>query len=880
MTHEILAVGPVGRPQDGDVAGLRRARVRRTDDLEAAKRALAERRFDCVICARGADGGADIDLLRHLRERRADVPAILVSPEPDGDLAATATRLGVTEYAPLSRLEADGETLDDRVAAVCERSDGGRAPDERTSGRGSDRDPSTVDFGAESTAVFDTLATFVGVLTPDGAVRYANRPALSFAGVDLSDVVGVPFWETPWWNHSATLRREVETNVERAAAGEQTRMNADHYNDETHVKVSVTFSPIYDGDEVVAVIVEGTDMTDLWRATVEREQTLGGLLTGSRDLQAADTPAEVADVVVESAVRLLDSELVGVRLYDAETDELQLASVTDAARERRDFPESYAPGEGAAGRAFDGGEPVVVRSPETPGVESAVYLPLGKYGTLGVGFETETFDDANVSVAELLAADAATALRRTERQQELRLYEGVLETVQQMVFVLDETGELALVTEPLAARLGGERESFVGADPRTLLAESVGDDDREALEFLRREEGTYTTTLVDAEGEPFPVEVELSALETPTGERRIVGVIRDVSELAETRERLRVERDRFRSFFEQLPDPINEVEFVDGIPVVRSVNPAFERTFDCDAAEVLGRSANEVVLPASEADAGAALDQRVLEEGAISAEVVRRTADGDRTFLFRGIPYAGGEGEWMRAFGVYTDISEQRMRERHLHVLHRVLRHNLRNDLNVIVGLTDQLTSADDAADRAAIGERLQERAIDVAEMAADARRLTSVIDRRGGPLEPVDVGEMVEALAASYAERHPEATFEMTVRGEPTALADEWLRIAVDQLVENAVEHNDAAEPRVVLEVVRRDDAVAVTVADNGPGVPQHERDVVTGDRVITQLDHGSGLGLWTAKWVAEIYGGDIEFGDRRDGDGTRVTLTVRAAD
>jgi signal transduction histidine kinase len=65
--------------------------------------------------------------------------------------------------------------------------------------------------------------------------------------------------------------------------------------------------------------------------------------------------------------------------------------------------------------------------------------------------------------------------------------------------------------------------------------------------------------------------------------------------------------------------------------------------------------------------------------------------------------------------------------------------------------------------------------------------------------------------------------------------------------------------------------------VSDNGPGIPQREQEIVTGDRTITQLDHGSGLGLWVAKWIVEDYGGELSF--EADEAGTTVVLRLERA-
>ena len=53
------------------------------------------------------------------------------------------------------------------------------------------------------------------------------------------------------------------------------------------------------------------------------------------------------------------------------------------------------------------------------------------------------------------------------------------------------------------------------------------------------------------------------------------------------------------------------------------------------------------------------------------------------------------------------------------------------------------------------------------------------------------------------------------------------------------------------------------MTITDTGDGVPETERNLLAGDQPETQLEHSSGLGLWTAKWIAQSYGGDIRFED-----------------
>lgn len=69
----------------------------------------------------------------------------------------------------------------------------------------------------------------------------------------------------------------------------------------------------------------------------------------------------------------------------------------------------------------------------------------------------------------------------------------------------------------------------------------------------------------------------------------------------------------------------------------------------------------------------------------------------------------------------------------------------------------------------------------------------------------------------------------------------------------------------------------IAVRVAEDGTGVPDRERDLITGDTRVSQLEHGSGLGLWVVRWVTLALDGDVEF-EKRTPRGSAVVLKLPA--
>jgi len=78
----------------------------------------------------------------------------------------------------------------------------------------------------QSRAIFDQAFQFMGLLTIDGRLIAANRTALQFVGVEESDVIGKPFWETPWWIHSTELQEKLSQAVKKAATGDLVQFEA------------------------------------------------------------------------------------------------------------------------------------------------------------------------------------------------------------------------------------------------------------------------------------------------------------------------------------------------------------------------------------------------------------------------------------------------------------------------------------------------------------------------------------------------------------------------------------------------------------------------------------------------------------------------------
>lgn len=214
-----------------------------------------------------------------------------------------------------------------------------------------------------------------------------------------------------------------------------------------------------------------------------------------------------------------------------------------------------------------------------------------------------------------------------------------------------------------------------------------------------------------------------------------------------------------------------------------------------------------------------------------------------------------------------------------LSVLARILRHDLRNHLNVILGQADAVES--DAMDpeivRAMAAIRKSGR--ELGTISDTIGRFSAILEnpRPEQTTRRVDLAGITRNAIETVQERHapPPGTFEVSTPESAVVEASPFLPQAVTELVENALVHNTAQTPWISVLVTPIETAgggFELHITDNGPGIPTDE--VAIHDRATeTQLNHSLGVGLWLVRWVVTASGGDLVF-DTESQAGTSVRI------
>jgi two-component system sensor histidine kinase PrrB len=180
-----------------------------------------------------------------------------------------------------------------------------------------------------------------------------------------------------------------------------------------------------------------------------------------------------------------------------------------------------------------------------------------------------------------------------------------------------------------------------------------------------------------------------------------------------------------------------------------------------------------------------------------------------------------------------------------------------------------------------------EERAEVVLDLARAQRRVEAIITALGqlasGQLaqaedrELIDVTDMLDRVARENMRTGGGVEIVVEAADDLGAIWG-WpggLRLAVDNLVRNAVTHAQAT--RIVLAARRHDQTMTIVVDDNGSGLPEDEHQTVLGrfSRGSNAAPGGSGLGLALVEQQAALHGGRIELSNGPLG-GLRATLTI----
>jgi len=484
-------------------------------------------------------------------------------------------------------------------------------------------------------AVVEDPNMLVGVLAPDGRLLNVNDTALSYVEEKRADVLGEPFWETPWWHHDAQLQADLQDWIERAAAGEYVSYEAEQMGgDRAAFVVRGSIRPVTNDDgEVTSLVISGRDVT----AERDRQRELEILH------QAVEDAADGVAVLVGDEFVYVDQTHADMYGFD---DREQLLGNT--------WRMLYADG-------------------EVERIEQTVFPVLEEKGHWQ-GFVTGQRPDGSSFPAELslTLTDAGrlvcTVRDVTDRRRRDRR--------RQLLLTASETGIAEWDTSSGRVEWDGMLREAFGQAPETLeeFLGLVDAADRmrvvENLESVVENGASWSGEfrIQDGEGRTRWFSTLVIPVLNGGDVARVLATGTDITERKRRERSLEASRERYQTLLEAAPDPVFVADAQTG--KILEANAAAESLLGQDRDTIVGLHQTDL-HPRGRADAYEALFQRSLEE----EEILQALPDGTH------IEIVTGEGERVPVeinattvelpggpvvYGIFRDVSERKAMQKEI----------------------------------------------------------------------------------------------------------------------------------------------------------------------------------------------------------------------
>lgn len=381
----------------------------------------------------------------------------------------------------------------------------------------------------------------------------------------------------------------------------------------------------------------------------------------------------------------------------------------------------------------------------------------------------------------------------------------------------------------------GETELYVEAFQRGL--------DNQRVNRLQSGEPLFIET---CDGERIPVEINVQTL-TVEGDDYLMGVFREASEQQARERALKLTTNRLETLLDAVPVP---VAFIDTEGIVRRWNNSAE--------EVLGYTAEDIVRQRyslfTDAEEFAALLGRVIEgERLQNYQTTLRAADGSLVPVQVDASPVYDDGTVSGVVGTAVDVSDRNQREQQLDILHRMARHNLRNELNVIHGWSAMLEEGNCEPERAAT--KITDASDRLTELSKEVTNIPRVVSGHEQETTPRDAGTVVTTLSEQLQTNNGVADVELSTRSATGQVPGEAVR-ATAELFGNLTDRDDSAT--VKLEYDSLDSHVEILVHSNTQLLSSGERMLIE-QGTETALEHATGLSIARSYLTLQSVGGTV---------------------
>ena len=346
-----------------------------------------------------------------------------------------------------------------------------------------------------------------------------------------------------------------------------------------------------------------------------------------------------------------------------------------------------------------------------------------------------------------------------------------------------------------------------------------------------------------------------------------LGLFQDITERREYEIALESTREELRSIIDLVPDLVF-VKSRDGEYLL--ANEATAEAYGKTPGEVEGCSEADIIPEVEDSTEFRRDDVDVIESGepkTIGEETLTTAGGETRILQTTKIPYEMPETGEDAVLGYARDVTDLKEYERtveeqrdSLKLLNQVVRHDIRNQLMVVESYTELLEESLPDDQSRTYARTVIEAAKQATEITETARDVTDVLLQVGSDRSPVGLRDELSGQIEQIRSDHDRTT--VSVDGDVpdvTVLADDLLEAVFRNLLTNAVVHNNEDVAEIAVSTRVSDDAVRVSIADNGPGIEDKHKRQIFQEGEKSLKSGGTGVGLYLVETLVSKYGGDV---------------------
>lgn len=468
---------------------------------------------------------------------------------------------------------------------------------------------------------------------------------------------------------------------------------------------------------------------------------------------------------------------------------------------------------------------------------------------------------------EALLRLRSQSLTLQRKQEQLRQFKRATEAAGHAVYITDADGTIEYVNPAFEEMTGYEATEAIGETPQLLDAGEMDNTHFDHLWETISRGGVWEEEILNErkDGDLYHAYQTIAPVTDSTGSpENFVAIQSDITQRVEAEQRL----EMFRDIVERIDDPIM-LQDLDG--KFRLVNEGLTTFAGYSKEELMGETEHLFMDDEAATRIEARKRQVLKQERAVQYSISPDfpTTESAKFSTVR-YPYYGPNGDLAGTIAICRNVTDLESREDQLKVMDRVLRHNLRNDMTTI-GMFAQKLADSLSGDLLSDAERIQKTSREVNQMVEKQRKITKFLTN-DPVLQNIDLTRLVDTVVNQLSEEYPEADISCSTPPECTVRATVSLEEAVIELVENAIVHSDRDQPTITVDL-ESSDGTTLAVADDGPGIPEMDRQVLAHGTGLEQLYHGSGIGLWLVHLVVTHASGTVSIEDI-DPEGTLVTI------